>query len=94
MVFSQVGLAIPAFWAGILLILLFAVHLHWFSAGGFKFWAESPLGALKSLLLPALSLGLIRAAVLTRLTRSCMLEGCRAYRYTSGAHVFCLSPIG
>ncbi len=74
MVFSQVGLAIPQFWAGILLILLFAVHLQWFAAGGFKPWTESPLLALKSLLLPALSLGLIRAAVLARLTRSCMLE--------------------
>jgi peptide/nickel transport system permease protein len=74
MIFSQIGLAIPAFWAGILLILLFAVYLQWFSAGGFKSWTESPLGALKSLLLPALSLGLIRAAVLARLTRSCMVE--------------------
>ncbi len=74
MVFSQIGLAVPAFWAGILLILLFAVTLHWFSAGGFKPWVESPWGALKSLLLPALSLGLIRAAVLARLVRSCMLE--------------------
>jgi peptide/nickel transport system permease protein len=74
MIFSQMGLAIPAFWAGILFILFFAVHLQWFSAGGFKPWTESPLGALKSLLLPALSLGLIRAAVLARLTRSCMLE--------------------
>ena len=74
MIFSQIGLAIPAFWAGILLILLFAVELRWFSAGGFKSWAETPWGALKSLLLPALSLGLIRAAVLARLTRSCMLE--------------------
>jgi peptide/nickel transport system permease protein len=74
MVFSQVGLAVPAFWAGILLILFFAVYLQWFSAGGFKPWAESPWGALKSLLLPALALGLIRAAVLARLTRACMLE--------------------
>jgi len=74
MIFSQIGLAIPAFWAGILLILLFAVELRWFSAGGFKPWADTPWGAFKSLLLPALSLGLIRAAVLARLTRSCMLE--------------------
>ncbi|MCX5907671.1 MAG: ABC transporter permease [Deltaproteobacteria bacterium] len=74
MVFSQIGLAIPAFWAGILLILFFAVSLQWFSAGGFKPWMESPWGALKSLLLPALALGLIRAAVLARLTRACMLE--------------------
>lgn len=74
MVFSQLGLAIPAFWAGILLILLFAVKLQWFSAGGFSPWLETPGGAFKSLLLPALSLGLIRAAVLARLTRSCLLE--------------------
>jgi peptide/nickel transport system permease protein len=74
MVFSQIGLAVPAFWAGILLILLFAVELRWFSAGGFQPWADTPWGAFKSLLLPALSLGLIRAAVLTRLTRSSMLE--------------------
>ena len=38
MVFSQIGLAVPAFWAGILLILLFAVTLHWFPAGGFQPW--------------------------------------------------------
>jgi peptide/nickel transport system permease protein len=74
MVFSQIGLAVPAFWAGILLILLFAVTLHWFPAGGIPSWGGDPLKALKSLLLPALSLGLVRAAVLTRMTRSSMLE--------------------
>jgi len=74
MVFSQIGLAVPAFWAGILLILLFAVTLHWFPAGGFHPWLESPAKALKSLLLPAFALGLVRAAVLTRMTRSSMLE--------------------
>lgn len=74
MVFSQVGLAVPAFWAGILLILLFAVMLHWFPAGGFQNWLIDPLKALRSLLLPALSLGFVRAAVLTRMTRSSMLE--------------------
>ena len=74
MVFSQIGLAVPAFWAGILLILLFAVTLHWFPAGGFQYWLLDPMRALKSLLLPALSLGFVRAAVLTRMTRSSMLE--------------------
>jgi peptide/nickel transport system permease protein len=74
MVFSQVGLAVPAFWAGILLILVFAVTLNWFPAGGFPPWGEDPVKALKSLLLPALSLGIVRAAVLTRMTRSSMLE--------------------
>jgi len=74
MVFSQIGLAVPAFWAGILLILLFAVALHWFPAGGFQNWLIDPMRAIKSLLLPALSLGFVRAAVLTRMTRSSMLE--------------------
>jgi peptide/nickel transport system permease protein len=74
MIFSQMGLAVPAFWAGILLILLFAVTLHWFPAGGFQPWQVDPIKTLKSLFLPALSLGWVRAAVLTRMTRSCMLE--------------------
>ncbi|MBS3906554.1 MAG: ABC transporter permease [Syntrophaceae bacterium] len=74
MVFSQVGLAVPAFWAGILLILLFAVTLQWLPAGGFHAWQTDPIKALRSLLLPAFSLGFVRAAVLTRMTRSSMLE--------------------
>lgn len=74
MIFSQLGLAVPAFWAGILLILLFAVTLHWLPAGGFPFWRDDPLKALQSLLLPSLALGWVRAAVLTRMTRSSMLE--------------------
>ena len=74
MIFSQIGLAVPAFWAGILLILFFAVTLHWLPAGGFQGGLAAPMRALSSLLLPALSLGLVRAAVLTRMTRSCMLD--------------------
>jgi peptide/nickel transport system permease protein len=74
MIFSQMGLAVPSFWAGILLILLFAVTLHWFPAGGFQPWLLDPIQSLKTLFLPALSLGFLRAAVLTRMTRSTMLE--------------------
>lgn len=74
MAFTQLGLAIPEFWFGILLILAFAVGLNWFSAGGFPGWAEDPWGSLKALFLPALALGLIRAAIIARLTRSSMLE--------------------
>lgn len=74
MIFSQVGLAIPAFWAGLLLILLFAVHLKWFASGGFPGWSRSFWGSMQSLLLPAVALGLIRAAILARLTRSSLLE--------------------
>ncbi len=74
MVFSQIGLAVPAFWAGILLILLFAVTLRWLPSGGFHAWQSDPMKAFLSLLLPAFSLGFVRAAVLTRMTRSSMLE--------------------
>jgi len=74
MFFSQLGLAIPEFWLGILLILLMAVKLGLFSAGGFPGWSSDFWGSLKALLLPAIALGLIRASILTRLTRSSMLE--------------------
>ncbi|MCK4394286.1 ABC transporter permease, partial [Candidatus Bipolaricaulota bacterium] len=44
MAFSQFGLAVPAFWAGILLMLLFSVKLRWFPAGGFIPWSKSVWG--------------------------------------------------
>jgi len=74
MFFTQLGLATPEFWLGILLMLLFAVHWNLFSAGGFPGWGVDFIGSLKALLLPAFALGVIRAAILTRLTRSSMLD--------------------
>jgi peptide/nickel transport system permease protein len=71
---SQVGIAVPNFWFAILLILLFSVHLQWFSAGGFPGWEEDPLQAIKSLLLPAISLAVVQAAILARITRSAVLD--------------------
>jgi peptide/nickel transport system permease protein len=71
---TQVGIAIPNFWFAILLILLFAVHLRWFSAGGFPGWAAGAWPALKSLVLPAVSLAVVQAAILARITRSAVLE--------------------
>ena len=71
---SQVGIAIPNFWFAILLILLFAVRLHWFSAGGFPGWSAGFWPALQSLLLPAVALATVQAAILARITRSAVLD--------------------
>lgn len=71
---SQIGAAIPSFWLGLLLILLFAVQLRWLPAGGFVPWDRDPLGSLRSLLLPVLALGLGQAAVMTRMTRAAMVD--------------------
>jgi peptide/nickel transport system permease protein len=74
MVASQLGIAIPNFWFAILLILFFAVKLQWFSAGGFTDWSEDPWEALMSLVLPAVALAVVQAAILTRITRSAVLD--------------------
>lgn len=74
MIVSQLGIAIPSFWAGLLLILLFAVRLGWVQAGGFAGWEAGLWPGVRSLLLPALALGVIQAAILTRTTRAAVLE--------------------
>ncbi len=75
--FAQLGVAIPNFWFAILLILFFSVKLGWFSAGGFAGWDMGLGAALKSLILPAVSLALPQAAILSRVTRSAVLETIR-----------------
>lgn len=74
MTLSQLGVAVPGFWAGLLLILLFSVRLGWVQSGGFDGWGEGFWRGLRSLLLPAIALGLFQFAVLARTTRSAVLE--------------------
>jgi peptide/nickel transport system permease protein len=71
---SLVGIAIPAFWAGLLLVTLFAILLKALPAGGFVDWSDNPLQAARSLILPSLALGLVQAAVLTRYIRSAIVD--------------------
>ena len=66
MLVALVGISMPIFWSAILLIILFSIKLHWFPATG--------QGGIERLVLPALSLGMLSAGVLARITRSSMLE--------------------
>ena len=73
MFLSQLGIAVPAFWLLILLVMLFAVKLRWLPPGGFAGW-DDPVAALRSLILPTVALALVQSAVLARVTRSSALE--------------------
>ena len=70
---TQVGLAVPNFWLAILMVIVFAVTLRLAPAGGFPGWAN-PARALGALVLPAVALGVVQAAILTRITRSALIE--------------------
>lgn len=71
---SLLGVATPNFWLATLLVLFLAAKLGWFPAIGYVSLAEDPLGSLRSLALPAMSLGTTMAAAVMRMTRSAMLE--------------------
>ena len=71
---TQLGVAIPNFWFAMLMVLIFAINLRWFSAGGFAGWDNGLLAGLKSLTLPAIALALPQASILTRVMRSALLD--------------------
>ena len=70
MIFAMIGLSMPVFWLGLLLILLFSVRLRWLPSSGF--------GTFKAMILPAVSLSAQAISMVTRMTRSSMLEVVRA----------------
>jgi peptide/nickel transport system permease protein len=72
--FISLGLAVPNFWLGILLIILFAVTLGWMPPGGRGDFSRDPLTALKFIALPAITLALPAAMNLSRLTKASVLE--------------------
>jgi len=74
MIFGQAGLAVPNFWLGLLLILLFAVKLDWLPAGDFPGWHSGLKAALTALVLPVLTLATVQAAILARIVRAAVLE--------------------
>lgn len=73
-VFALLGLSLPSFFLGILLILLFSLKLGWLPPAGYVPFTEAPLDNLRHMVLPSVSLGLVLAAATARIVRSTMLE--------------------
>ena len=73
-VFAQIGISIPAFWAGLLLVLVFGVRLGWLPTGGYVPFTEDPIGSIRSMVLPVLALSLGVTSVFTRYVRTAMID--------------------
>ena len=71
---TQLGVAVPNFWFAMMMVLIFAINLRWFSAGGFAGWDKGFWTGIHSLTLPAVSLALPQAAILARVMRSALLD--------------------
>jgi len=74
MMVAMIGISVPNFFLGLLMIIFFAVHLGWLPSGGYVPFLQDPLGWLRSMTMPAISLALLQAGLLARITRSSMLE--------------------
>ncbi|MDK9349928.1 Putative glutathione ABC transporter, permease protein GsiC [Propionibacterium freudenreichii] len=71
---SQVGMAVPAFLAGLLLSVLFAVKLHWLPANGYTKLTADPVEWARHMVLPVVSLAIVQSAVLGRYVRSAFID--------------------
>jgi len=74
MTFAMLGISLPEFFLGALLLIFFSLGLQWLPATGYVPFFEDPVDNLRHLLLPALTLGMTRAALIARLMRNSMLE--------------------
>ena len=74
MMIAMLGISMPNFFLGLLMIIFFAVQLGWLPSGGYVPFTQDPIGWLRSTTMPAISLALLQAGLLARITRSGMLE--------------------
>ncbi|MSP49238.1 MAG: ABC transporter permease [Alphaproteobacteria bacterium] len=74
MTLAVVGVSVPSFWIGLIMIIGFAVMVDWLPAGGYVTIAESPSGWFRSLILPSIALALLQMGLLARITRATMIE--------------------
>jgi peptide/nickel transport system permease protein len=74
MAIAVVGVSVPSFWLGLMMILIFCVNLGWLPSGGYIPMTENFLECLRRLVMPAFSLGIMQSALIARITRSSMLE--------------------
>jgi peptide/nickel transport system permease protein len=74
MILALVGISMPSFWLGLMMIVLFSVHLGWLPTGGYVNFMDDPWGWLRSTTMPAISLAALQMGLLARITRSTMLE--------------------
>ncbi|MCR4522647.1 MULTISPECIES: ABC transporter permease [Bosea] len=71
---ALLGLSVPDFWLGLVMVLVFAVSLGWLPSGGFTPFLQSPTEWLRGMVLPALTLGLVQVGFIARMARASMLD--------------------
>ncbi len=74
MTFTVLGVSLPSFWLGLMLIVVFGVNLNWLPTGGYVPISEDPWGWIRSLVLPSFALSLLQIGLLGRITRGALLE--------------------